>query len=89
MKIRVAVIMLGALLAAPYSFSDQIKVPFAIYVEEFKAEAKELGLDLYDTKESDGFIENHGSNFTVCTYKPVKKEIFDVITKLTWKHLRK
>lgn len=83
------IVLILAIVAVPYSFSDEVRVPFAIYLEDFKAEAKENGFDLYDTRESHGFIENKGGRFTVCTYRSVTQEQLDLIKELTWKHLRK
>ncbi len=68
------------------SFADEIGVPFAIHVEDFKADALEHDFDLYD---GDGFIQNKGSRFVVYTYKRVTPEQLSLITELTWKHLRR
>jgi hypothetical protein len=72
----------------PSSQADEVRIPFAVYVEDFKKDAKEQGLDLYDNRNSDGFIQNKGQEFYVFTYKPISMEHLDLIKELTWKHIR-
>ena len=76
----------GLLLVAAISWADEVTIPFAIHVEDFKKEVKENGFDLYD---GDGFVENKGGEFKVFTYKPVKFEHLDLFRKIAIKHLRK
>jgi len=77
-----------AILLSSLSFADEIKVPFAIYVEEFKAEAKEKGFDLYEKRESDGFIVSRGAEFSVFTFKEATPEQLELIKFLAFKHQR-
>lgn len=82
---RAALVATFALSMSTHSFADEIEVNFPIYVEKFKVEAKERGLDLYDV---DGFVESKGQRFVVYTYKPVTLEQLETIKTATWKSMR-
>lgn len=74
------------LMGCSFSFADEIQIPFAIHVDQFKKDAKEAGFDLYD---GDGFVENKGGRFVVYTYKTISFENLRLLKELTWKNLRK
>lgn len=79
----------GLLAAFQYiAHADEVEIPFAVNVREFKKAAKEKGLDLYDQKDSDGFIKNNGQNFTVCTYRRITPEELGIIQDLVWQNMR-
>ena len=85
---RTLVISLAFLALSPYSHADEIHAPFAINVEDFKTDAKAHGFDLYDQKDSQGFVENRGSSFVVYTYRTATPEQLDLVKDLTWRHRR-
>lgn len=77
--------VLGLLTISSISFADEIRIPQAVYIDKFKAYTKEHGIDLNDV---DGFVENHGQNFKVFTYKNMTSEQLDIIKDATFKNLR-
>lgn len=86
---RVIGLTLIALSMSHFLYADEIQIPFAVYVDEFKEDAKLQGLDLDGNKKSMGFIKDEGSHFTVFTYRQIPIEKLDKLTALTWKHIRK
>ena len=80
---------LALLLSSANVFADEIKIPFPIYINDFKKDAKEIGFDFYGNKDSIGFIEDNAGEFVIKTYRSFPVKDLDTITKLTWKNLRK
>ena len=80
------------LIALSMSFTasaDEIQIPFSVYMEKFKTECKTNGLDLYGNDNSNGFVADKGSSFTVFTYRTCPPEQLGIIQEATWKTLRK
>jgi len=71
------------------AFADEVIIPFPVYLEDFKNDAKSHGLDLEGQKESIGFVQDRGSDFSIFTYKHISIEHLEVIQSLSAKHLRK
>lgn len=69
--------------------ADEVEIPFAVYIDDFKKAAKEKGFDLYDERDSDGFIKNNGQEFVVCTYRRITQEELGLIQDLVWQNIRK
>lgn len=84
-KIVISLTLL-AIFGCSISSATEINIPFPVYADQFKVDAKERGFDLYD---GDGFVENKGDNFKVFTYKAVTDEQLEIIKDLTWKNMRK
>lgn len=78
-----------ALLIPTCVHADEIKIPFPVYMEDFKADMKSAGIDLYGNKDSVGFVEEKGGEFVVYTYKKSDIYVLDMVQKLTWKNIRK
>lgn len=78
-----------ALSMSSFLYADEVKIPFPVYMEEFKLECKKNGIDLYGKKESDGFVDDKASSFTVMTYKSVNEKQLEIIKDCTWKTIRK
>ena len=86
---KVLVIIGLCLLIASPLLADEIEIPFAINKQTYVEEALQNNFDLTDGEFADGFIESKGSRFVVYTYRQITPEQLDLLTKLTWKHLRK
>lgn len=83
---RVAILIgIISMVALTPCLADELIVPFGVHVEEFKAEALERGLDLYD---GDGFVENKGMKIHIFTYKFAEINTLNLIKELTAKHRR-
>ncbi len=83
---RGIVLAMVFLLGCSLSHATEVRVPYGIYVEQFKKESKEKGFDLNDV---DGFIQNKGNNFVIYTYKPITDEQLELIKDLTWNNMRR
>ena len=70
------------------SFADIIEIPYGMNVKQFKKDAKKEGLDFYDKKDSFGFIENHGQEVVIKTYRSATKEDLTIIRRLVQKNVR-
>ena len=81
--------MTGILCLCRTSFSDEIHIPFSVYVNDFKSDCKASGLDLYDKTSSHGFVENKGKNFIVYTFKNITDEQLSLIQSAAFKNIRK
>lgn len=90
MKARGIILTGGFLLAFISSaFADEIRIPFGVYMDDFKKDCNAHGLDLYGRRDSDGFIEDRARDFSVFTYKRSTDEQLDIIKDSTWKYIRK
>ena len=78
-----------ALLMGSFCYADEIKIPFSVYMDDFKSECKAQGFDIYGTKESHGFVEDKAGEFIVFTYKRATPEQMDIVKNATWKFIRK
>lgn len=67
---------------------DEIRMPFPVYVDEFKADLKERGLDFYDNKDSHGFIERSGGEVVINSYRQMTNEELSIIKDCYFKNLR-
>lgn len=79
-------IALMALSLASISFADEIHIPIAINIENFKADCLARGLDLND---KDGFVENKGMSIIVYTYHTASEEQMDLIKDMAFKNVRR
>ena len=77
------------LLIGSTSFADEINIPFAVNMKEFKWDLKQHGLNFYGDKKAIGFIEDKGSRIVLYTYKRIKTEDMETIKNVMWKHVRK
>lgn len=72
-------------LAHAVAFADEIQVPFAVRMTDFKAECKTRGMDL---DEVDGFITDRGQDFSVFTYETSDQTDWDLIREAAFKTKR-
>ena len=70
------------------SYADGVIIPASVRVEAFKKQMKENGIDLYGTDDSDGTIENLGTQMKVITYKPVTSQQLELIRIYAIKNAR-
>ena len=73
---------------ATISYADGVLVPGSIKIASFKKEMKKRGMDLYGRDDSDGAIENGGTQIKIITYKPVTPEQLDLIKDVSYKNAR-
>lgn len=85
----VVMAIMAVLFSASLSLADEIVIPFGVYMDEFKAECKKNGLDLYGNRDSNGFVTDRAAEFSVFTYKQATVEQLDVVKEATWKTIRK
>jgi hypothetical protein len=81
-------ILVFSIILTSTCFADTIQVPIPVYMEEFLKECKSMGLDLYGNRDSDGFVKDYASNFSVYTYTQAKEEQLKVITEAAWRSIR-
>lgn len=86
---RVLLLTTFTLSMSLFSYADEIQIPFPVYMDEFKAECKKQGLDLYGNRDSKGFVQDKASNFSVFTYHTATPDELTVIQEATWKTFRK
>lgn len=79
--ITIAGLIATMLVMAPLSHADVIWIPMPTKIEKFKEVAKEGGLDLYGTDESDGFVEDNGTRVKVVTYRWVEADELEVLQR--------
>ena len=70
-------------------FADELRVPFSCWPKDLQTKFAETGrkLDLSAndrTKDSWGYIESKGSQFSLFTYRSVTPEDFEVIQKIVF-----
>lgn len=85
----VSMLFLGAFFLIGTSYSDEVIIPFAVYVDDFKTDMKNCGIDLYDDRHSDGFIKNEGTKITIFTYRSLTIDELQTIKDLCFKHHRR
>lgn len=85
---RVIGLTLLALVVCSLSFADEIEIPIAVYMTEFKDCCSDRGLDLYGNRESDGFIQDKAQKFVVYTYRTFNEEQMEITKDCTWKSMR-
>ena len=88
-KILVVLTMLTLLGATSISYADGVVIPVSIKVEAFIKEMKKSGMDLSGGDNSDGKIENNGTNIKIITYKPVSIEQMELMKDAASKTVRK
>ena len=91
MKSRGRIAFLVAFLSLVFTnaFADEVRIPFGVYMDEFKSECKKNGLDLEGRRDSDGFVTDRASDFSVFAYRRLNDEELEVIKQVTWKTIRK
>ena len=89
-KILVGVILMGVVMASTsISYADGVIVPASIKVEAFKKQMKSKGMDLYGKDDSDGEIQNMGTQMKIITYKPVTINQLNLIGDVAKENARK
>lgn len=88
MASRIYMVALFLILSAVSCFADEIQIPFAIYEDDFKQAAISEGIDLSGSRESIGFVQSRGAEFSVFTYKQASPELLEKIKVLAFKHMR-
>lgn len=69
--------LIATLIVAPMSFADGVMIPGSIKVGQFKKLMKDRGMNLYCGDESDGAVEEGGTQIKVVTYQPVTEKQLD------------
>lgn len=80
-----AVMVLGL---TTISYADGVIIQKSIKVKGFIAEMKERGLDFSGGDDSDGEIQNGGTQIKVVTYKPVTPEQLNLIRDVAFHNVR-
>lgn len=88
-RLGIGMLTVMSLLVPSLVHADEISVPFAIYVEDFRKDIKQNGMDLDGGRESQGFVEERGGNFTVFTYKQATPKQLGLITDVAVRNMRK
>ena len=88
-KILVGLIVGALISSTSICFADGVIIPGSIKVEAFKKEMKSHGMDLYGTDNSDGEVENKGTQMKVITYKSVTPEQLELIKDIATKTVRR
>ena len=87
-KRNILLVIAGMCFASSLALADEIQIPYGVYMDEFKAECKLKGLDLENTRASQGFVNDRANEFSVFTYKTATPEQLDLIREVSLKHRR-
>ena len=80
-KVLILLLLNLLVLLAIYAYGDELKVPLDCYPRELQTRFAKHGfkLDLNGndrTRDSWGFLENKGTDFSIITYEPMTEEEF-------------
>jgi hypothetical protein len=87
------ILTIAILLITSLAYSYELKIPFSCYPKDLQDDFADKGikLDLSGndrTPDSWGFIDNRGSNFIICTYKPLDIEELELVKKIIFGGMR-
>ena len=70
------------------TYADIIHIPRATKVKQFVEESRRLGLDLSGSDESDGFVNDRGTEIEIVTYRNMTLEELEIIKESAFKAVR-